>query len=194
MTKVCSVCASQKALSEFYKRKDSPDGLRNDCKDCVRERTKSNYFANHEQQKEWHRQNYRNKLEQNPNFLAEYYAQNREKILAHCAKAYVANRDKRLQQVKEWALNNRGKANANKKAYKASKTRACPAWLTEDDHWLMQEAYELAQLRTKMFGFPWHVDHIVPLRGKDVSGLHVPWNLQVIPGSENITKSNKFLG
>ena len=79
-----------------------------------------------------------------------------------------------------------------KKAYKLAKARACPAWLTEDEHWMMYEAYELAALRTEVFGFAWHVDHEVPLRGKRVSGLHVPWNLCVIPGVENMSKSNKF--
>jgi hypothetical protein len=45
-----------------------------------------------------------------------------------------------------------------------------------------------------MFGFSWHVDHKIPLRGESVSGLHVPWNLQVIPGAENMSKNNKFVG
>jgi len=67
-----------------------------------------------------------------------------------------------------------------------------PMWLTVDDHWVMQEAYALAALRTKVFGFVWHVDHIIPLQGDRVSGLHTPENLQVIPWRENIRKANTY--
>jgi hypothetical protein len=66
-----------------------------------------------------------------------------------------------------------------------------PKWLTVDDIWLMREAYSLAQLRTQMFGFAWHVDHILPLQGKVVSGLHVPQNLQVISWADNLSKANR---
>jgi hypothetical protein len=43
-----------------------------------------------------------------------------------------------------------------------------------------------------MFGFPWHVDHIIPLQGEMVSGLHVPNNIQVIPWIDNVRKANSF--
>jgi hypothetical protein len=64
--------------------------------------------------------------------------------------------------------------------------------LTEDDLWLIAEAYDLAALRTRALGIEFHVDHIIPLRGKKVSGLHVPQNIRVIPGVENMRKTNKF--
>jgi hypothetical protein len=56
----------------------------------------------------------------------------------------------------------------------------------------MREAYKLAKLRTEMFGFSWHVDHIVPLQGEFVSGFHTPYNLQVIPAINNLQKGNSY--
>ena len=65
-------------------------------------------------------------------------------------------------------------------------------WLTGDDYWIIEQAYELASLRTKMFGFSWEVDHVLPMQGKIVSGLHVPTNLQVIPARLNRQKTNQY--
>jgi hypothetical protein len=194
--KKCSVCGVEKELFAFYKRASSPDGLRNNCKACHIAANSTRYYANHEANKEWHRKHHQKKLEANPNWSAEYYAKNKDRLSAYDAEYYrTKNKEKRLAQVKQWVAKNRGRANANKKAYKVAKIQACPPWVREDADlmWMMAEAYELAVMRTDMLGFPWHVDHIVPLRGKKVSGLHTPWNLQVIPGKENMSKSNKFV-
>jgi hypothetical protein len=191
--KSCVTCGESKELEFFYRRKDSPDGYRNDCKSCRKGKSHSNYFSNLADKREWHRENHRKKVEANPNWHVEHYAKNKDKMSEYSAKYYLTkNREKRIKQAKEWAENNKGRANANKKAYKIAKIQACPPWLSEEDRWMVQEVYELAQLRSDMLGLSWHVDHVVPLRGKAVSGLHVPWNLQVIPGVENMSKSNKF--
>ena len=117
--------------------------------------------------------------------------------------------EKARLNAKKWRENNIGnvKIKESKRLYKiknpdmqvfyCAKRRAAlmcriPQWLTSEDLWLIKEAYSLAKLRTKMFGFEWHVDHVIPLQGKMVSGLHVPTNLQIIPWKENISKANKF--
>jgi len=64
-----------------------------------------------------------------------------------------------------------------------------PIWIEE---FLIEEIYDLAQLRSKATGIPHEVDHFIPLQGKLVSGLHVHENLQVISAPENRSKHNKF--
>jgi hypothetical protein len=64
--------------------------------------------------------------------------------------------------------------------------------LSVDDFWLIEQAYEVASLRSKATNIALHVDHIFPLQGELVSGLHVPTNLQVIPWFDNLSKANKF--
>lgn len=59
-----------------------------------------------------------------------------------------------------------------------------PPWLTREHYALMAEFYALGREHGM------HVDHRVPLRGKTVWGLHVPWNLQLLTPSENSRKSN----
>ena len=65
-------------------------------------------------------------------------------------------------------------------------------WLTESQIKDMEFMYVLSDLLTKTTGVQHHVDHIVPLRNKYVSGLHVPWNLQVLPAIDNLKKNNPF--
>ena len=105
---------------------------------------------------------------------------------------YYKYRDKHLAKRKRYVENNRAKVNALAKAYKIRKKNRIPIWVDKEHMWLIKEVYELAQLRSKHFGYSWHVDHIIPLQGELVSGLHVIENLRVIPAVENIKKKNKF--
>ena len=83
-----------------------------------------------------------------------------------------------------WFKNNRQKHNLKEANRRAKKLNATPKWLSKEDKIKIKEIY-----MTCPDG--WHVDHIIPLQGKDVSGLHVPWNLQHLPAKENIIKGNK---
>ena len=103
-----------------------------------------------------------------------------------------ASKEVNRKSTARWAKANAGIVNAwNMKRYAAKKYRT-PAWLTEVDFERIANVYKLATLQSKITGTIWHVDHIIPLQGKNVSGLHVPANLRAIPGAENIRKRNSY--
>lgn len=101
------------------------------------------------------------------------------------------NREKQNASHSKYKKNNRGKDAANVAKRRASKLKRTPPWLTKNQLLQIQKFYILAKQKTKQTGVKYHVDHIVPLQGKDVSGLHVPWNLQIIPAIQNMQKGNR---
>jgi hypothetical protein len=112
---------------------------------------------------------------------------------------YIKNNGKEKQKTesrrktkREWRKKNKGRVNSWTARRYAAKKQRTPTWLTQDDFWLMEEAYTLAVLREKTTKIKWSVDHIVPMQGDTVSGLHVPNNLRVIPLLANSEKSNKW--
>jgi 5-methylcytosine-specific restriction endonuclease McrA len=111
------------------------------------------------------------------------------------AKGVAYNRDNseaRAAYLRSYQKKNLDKVRAWAMKYHASKLQRTPNWLTEDDFWMIEQAYEIAVKRTQATGVMCHVDHIVPLQGENVSGLHVPWNLQVITEVENKQKGNRL--
>lgn len=109
----------------------------------------------------------------------EYRKNNREEIRNRNTNYYNKNKI-------SWFSYNAGRRAVFKKAK--------PVWLTDAQKRDIEFTYSLAQECKTLTGENYHVDHIVPLRGENVCGLHVPWNLQVIPSDMNLSKTNKFEG
>lgn len=107
-------------------------------------------------------------------------------------KEYIKNREAAIQAAREYRKNNPDKIAAWSRRRQCAKAQRIPKWVDKEELWLIQEVYRLAKLRTQMTGIKWEVDHIIPLRGKIVSGLHVISNLQVIPAEVNKQKRNKY--
>jgi len=91
-----------------------------------------------------------------------------------------------------WQRRNPAKARAKAAKHDLAKLQRTPPWLTETHFQQIEIFYDAAVRLTKEFGVAMDVDHIIPLQGENVSGLHVPWNLQVLPAAENRSKSNKI--
>lgn len=143
------------------------------------------------------------------NYQKEYYLRNREKRLA-AAKEY-ANKNK--DNKKEYDKKRRELKGEELRAYdrerqslperlalkrnwsrkrKMTLKQATPSWLTEFDLFLIKEIYHLAVIRGKCLQRELHVDHIIPLHGAKVCGLHVPSNLQILEATLNLKKKNNF--
>jgi len=160
--KTCTACQQTLLFTEFHKDASRKDGRRDRCKSCVAAYMQHNYVKNKD-------------------------------VIVKKVNAWVEkNRERHNEKCARWVKNNPHKVNARTAKRYAAKKGATPAWLTEDDRWMIAEAYQLARLRSEKLGVCFEVDHIVPLRGKKVMGLHVPWNLQVVERVVNRQKSNAF--
>lgn len=105
------------------------------------------------------------------------------------SKWYTANKHVKSVRNTEWRKNNLAKVASYSSKQRADKFKATPKWA---DLKAIDVEYELARWCTEATGTEYHVDHIVPLKGKNVCGLHVHYNLQVITGLDNRRKNNKY--
>lgn len=124
-------------------------------------------------------------------YAAEYW-RNVEVRRAQALKRYYVDHEKN----KKHALNKQKLRPeiyaANSAKRRALKLQRTPAWLTDFDKLKIKCLYAIAAMLTRENKEPWHVDHIIPLQNDLVSGLHVPNNMRLLRGSENISKHNKF--
>jgi 5-methylcytosine-specific restriction endonuclease McrA len=140
-------------------------------------------------------------------YAAAWYLRNREKVLASSKLWQQTNAISENLRNRAWREDNPEKEKARLTRYRkthpeyfaekagerrARHLKATPSWVDENEKFLIKECYFLAKLRTKVTGIKWVVDHIIPLKGELVSGLHTISNLQVITEVENCRKNNRY--
>ena len=165
--KTCTRCGLVGEYDKFYRQTmNSKDGYQSHCKACDNARVKKWGLNNPEKVK-----NYSKKAD---------------------ANKYLKNKDVINARNKKWKKDNPAKMMAFDAKRRASRIQRTPKWLSEFDLLAIECKYSVCAMLNKYGSQKFHVDHIIPLHGKKVSGLHVPRNLQVIPGSLNLTKGNVF--
>jgi len=175
--KRCNGCGIEKPHDAFSRaQKGDSFGLASRCKECRAKKNLDWHFSNPDRAR-------RNRR--------KYYANNRDAEIAQATGWRKSNPERHLENYRSWALDNRTHLTAKQNARRAAQMQAMPQWLSPIHRAQIQEEYDVAKAVTVQTGIEHHVDHIVPLQGKTVCGLHVPWNLQVITARENLSKKNK---
>ena len=173
--RLCSKCSLSKPETEYYTLKSLV------CKDCTKER-----------QRRYHQRTRDKRLEAQK----KYYSNNKDYFSAKNKKYRDENgeslREYNRQYSKEHYQKNKDYYIRKSRVRDGIKREATPDWLSDPHRAHIRRTYKLRDIISDATGIEYHVDHIVPLRGKNVCGLHVPWNLRVITAEENLSKSNQL--
>ena len=174
--KTCSKCGEEKSLDTFSKNKSKHDGLNTWCKPCYSAYRKSYNQRDYVKEKQrvaslrWHHENREEAIAKSK----EYHAANRDAVLERQRKYYDDNLPYMLQRAS---------------VGRGDRAKRVVSWANQQ---LIAAYYLEAKRLEELTGIQFHVDHIIPLQGELVSGLHVETNLQLLPAHENIGKSNSF--
>ena len=104
----------------------------------------------------------------------------------------VNNPEKRKEVSSRYRESNLEYYASKRAERRAAQLERTPVWLTEGHKADILSMYSLAKKLGDLCGIEYEVDHIVPLQGSAVSGLHVPWNLQILTKTSNRRKGNRF--
>jgi hypothetical protein len=172
----CTGCNNEKPQADFITRLERVAKTCAVCRERGSARSKLHYNANKakvdKRIKRWRAQN------------PDAYKRARKIVNKRFNKN---NPDHVARKNERYRLKYPAKNAARTRAYQARKLKATPAWA---DKAAIEMLYELARLQRELTGESVHVEHIVPLKGKTVCGLHWEGNLRLTGGSYNSRKSN----
>lgn len=192
MTKQCRECGAHLELISFPVNARNKDGRDVRCKPCCAAKTRkwrsANPMSARASEKRWLKNN-PERAKANRRAAAKRFGKAHPDLVLFYAKRWKErNPDRVKEQSREWSKNNPEKCARKSSERRAATFRAIPPWLSAEDRALIAEKFAESKRITKETGIKHSVDHIIPLKGRTVSGLHVPWNLQVIPFVDNVRK------
>ena len=173
--KRCRKCNERKLYTEFTIDNSRSDKLKYWCKECTlidvhRYRSENsekykNYYKNYFQEtKEHHKENIMKWKKEHPEEFKIIYNRYRDKN-----PEYMSFKNSK---------------------YRTQRKHAMPHWVDMSE---IRKIYKQARELEKLDGVKRNVDHIIPIQGENVCGLHVPWNLQILTESENLKKGNRLI-
>lgn len=198
-----TTCRACRVQADRERRQANPEKFREYTRNYLKEWREKNpekqsaigkrYHEKHAEKRnakrrEWHKANPERAALSSKNWAKR----NPEKVKAYGAKAAKAWHERNPEYLKEHYKANKQRYVAARARRRAAQESATPSWLTAIDKAMIQEMYDVSEARFVQTGIKHHVDHIVPINGKQVSGMHVPWNLQVITAHENLSKGWRF--
>lgn len=184
--KKCTICGDLKEIVQFSVRKKPRPGINSVCKICDAARAAKWRASNRER----HRA-----------AGASYRARFPDRVKETMRRWYEKNADYKKTAAREWRRLNSAKIACSRQQKKqqilaGNRLReerlrlATPDWLDQPQKREIMACYVLAQAQSDVLGEKYDVDHVIPLKGRNFSGLHVPWNLQVLHGRKNRQKKN----
>jgi hypothetical protein len=154
----------------------------------LRAERKKHYAENAEKEKEKNRANYRRHAEERKRKQREYRAQQDPAEIARKNKEWREANAEALEAERK-SPSGRARSAAVTAKRRAARIERTPEWA---DPGSVKDIYRAASEITAETGIPHHVDHIIPLQGKKVSGLHHQDNLMIVPSAVNLSKNNRF--
>lgn len=178
---VCRKCQQDKLQADFQFHKVSGKYYQT-CRKCRQLQqyawNKQNRCTINESTAKWRKQN--------PH--KEWRITNPEAHKDSMKKAAAAWKTRNPTYYQEHYKANKVKYVINRANRRAAQAQATPSWLTSIDKAQITAYYEIAKAKEMQTGVKYHVDHMVPIYNPEVCGLHVPWNLQTITATENLSK------
>jgi len=188
--KICKDCHKKLPLTEFFVSKKS--GVYNNCKSCLKLLRRVNRIKNKAKIDHKVKEYKLAHLEEITKYQNQYYIDNHAELRAKGNQYSRENREILNKAQRKWAKLHPDKKLAAVRKRQAAKLNRTPKWLTKEDFEKIEEFYFYAKLFSETLGELYEVDHIIPLRGKNISGLHIPSNLQILTEKEHRKKGTKF--